>query len=288
MGPHPGNSPAATASVILAASSTDQTSAVGRDVTATEPRITPELVADHGLKPDEYQRILDLIGREPTHHRARHLLGDVERALLLQELEEVAAHPADHRRGGDPGAGRECRRHRHRRRAGGDLQDGEPQPPLLHRAVPRRGDRRRRHPARRLHHGCAADRGVERAPLRRSGPSTHAASGGRRGRRHWRLRQFLRRADRRRRGEFPPPLQRQLPGQRLRARHREQGRRLLFEGGGRRPSRRLSRREDRAATASAARPWPRPSSITASRRSGRPCRSATPSPRSSCWRPASS
>ena len=31
-----------------------------------EPRITPELVAEHGLKPDEYQRILDLIGREPT------------------------------------------------------------------------------------------------------------------------------------------------------------------------------------------------------------------------------
>ena len=31
-----------------------------------EPTITPELVADHGLKPDEYQRILDLIGREPT------------------------------------------------------------------------------------------------------------------------------------------------------------------------------------------------------------------------------
>ncbi|WP_183857974.1 phosphoribosylformylglycinamidine synthase subunit PurL [Prosthecomicrobium pneumaticum] len=28
--------------------------------------ITPELVASHGLKPDEYQRILDLIGRTPT------------------------------------------------------------------------------------------------------------------------------------------------------------------------------------------------------------------------------
>ena len=28
--------------------------------------ITPELVASHGLKPDEYQRILDLIGRVPT------------------------------------------------------------------------------------------------------------------------------------------------------------------------------------------------------------------------------
>ena len=31
-----------------------------------DPAITPQLVADHGLKPDEYQRILDLIGREPT------------------------------------------------------------------------------------------------------------------------------------------------------------------------------------------------------------------------------
>jgi len=28
--------------------------------------ITPQLVADHGLKPDEYQKILDLIGRVPT------------------------------------------------------------------------------------------------------------------------------------------------------------------------------------------------------------------------------
>ncbi|MBX9759107.1 MAG: phosphoribosylformylglycinamidine synthase subunit PurL [Beijerinckiaceae bacterium] len=31
-----------------------------------EPKMTPELVAEHGLKPDEYQRILALIGREPT------------------------------------------------------------------------------------------------------------------------------------------------------------------------------------------------------------------------------
>jgi len=29
-------------------------------------KITPELVAEHGLKPDEYERILKLIGREPT------------------------------------------------------------------------------------------------------------------------------------------------------------------------------------------------------------------------------
>src|SRR5438309_6375521 len=31
-----------------------------------EPRITPELVAAHGIKPDEYERILKLIGRVPS------------------------------------------------------------------------------------------------------------------------------------------------------------------------------------------------------------------------------
>src|SRR6188768_1323035 len=31
-----------------------------------EPQITPELVASHGLKPDEYERILKLIGRMPS------------------------------------------------------------------------------------------------------------------------------------------------------------------------------------------------------------------------------
>ncbi|GAB1380341.1 phosphoribosylformylglycinamidine synthase subunit PurL [Pararhodobacter aggregans] len=31
-----------------------------------EPEITADLIAAHGLKPDEYQRILEIIGREPT------------------------------------------------------------------------------------------------------------------------------------------------------------------------------------------------------------------------------
>ncbi|WP_119308044.1 phosphoribosylformylglycinamidine synthase subunit PurL [Cohaesibacter haloalkalitolerans] len=31
-----------------------------------EPQITPELIAAHGLKPEEYNHILELIGREPT------------------------------------------------------------------------------------------------------------------------------------------------------------------------------------------------------------------------------
>jgi phosphoribosylformylglycinamidine synthase II len=35
-------------------------------VIPNEPQITPELVAEHGLKPDEYERILRLIGRTPT------------------------------------------------------------------------------------------------------------------------------------------------------------------------------------------------------------------------------
>ncbi|MCJ8141908.1 phosphoribosylformylglycinamidine synthase subunit PurL [Ancylobacter sp. A5.8] len=35
-------------------------------MTSLEPKITPQLVADHGLKPDEYERILTLIGREPS------------------------------------------------------------------------------------------------------------------------------------------------------------------------------------------------------------------------------
>ena len=34
--------------------------------TPNNVKITTELVAEHGLKPDEYQRVLDLIGREPT------------------------------------------------------------------------------------------------------------------------------------------------------------------------------------------------------------------------------
>jgi phosphoribosylformylglycinamidine synthase len=33
---------------------------------SNDTKITPELVAEHGLKADEYQRLLELIGREPT------------------------------------------------------------------------------------------------------------------------------------------------------------------------------------------------------------------------------
>ncbi len=35
-------------------------------MTSNEPAITPELIAQHGLKPDEYERIIKLIGRTPS------------------------------------------------------------------------------------------------------------------------------------------------------------------------------------------------------------------------------
>src|SRR6201997_1550347 len=40
--------------------------AVATAMIPNEPKITPDLVAEHGLTPEEYQRILALIGREPT------------------------------------------------------------------------------------------------------------------------------------------------------------------------------------------------------------------------------
>ena len=139
-------------------------------------------------------------------HRARHFFGDVERALLVQIVEDPSAHAPDQGAMGDPGAGRERRRHRYRRRACRRVQDGEPQPSKLYRALSGRRDRRRRYFARCVHHGGAADRLSQRAFLRRPEASENAASRFRRGRRHRRLRQFVRCADGRRRGALPSPL----------------------------------------------------------------------------------
>ncbi|MFZ0239441.1 MAG: hypothetical protein WAL37_19105, partial [Xanthobacteraceae bacterium] len=33
---------------------------------SNEPAITPELIAEHGLKPEEYERIQKLLGRTPS------------------------------------------------------------------------------------------------------------------------------------------------------------------------------------------------------------------------------
>ena len=101
--------------------------------------------------------------------RARHLLGDVVRALQLQELARPPEDAADDGPARAAGPGRERRRRRHRRRPGRGLQDRIAQPPVVHRAVPGRGDRRRRHHPRHLHDGRAADRAAELAALRPAG-----------------------------------------------------------------------------------------------------------------------
>ena len=89
------------------------------------------------------------------------------------------------------------------------------QPPERRRAVPGRGDRRRRHPARHLHDGRAADRGPRRAPLRRPVRRPDAAPRRRRRARRRRLRQLRRRPDGRRRARVRPVV----PGQPARQRH---------------------------------------------------------------------
>ena len=245
-----------------------------------EPEITDALVAAHGLKPDEYQRILDLIGRTPTltelgifsamwNEHCSYKSSKKWLRTLPTTGPQVICGPGENAGVVDIGDG-----------AGAGLQDGEPQPPLLHRALPGGGDRGRRHPARRLHHGRAADRGDERAELRRAVASEDPRAGARRGRGDRRLRQRLRGADGRRRAALPRRLQRQLPGQRLRRRAGRGRRDLLLGGHGRRDAGGLSRGQDRARRGRRRDDGLAPSSTTPSRRSGRRCRSATPSPRS--------
>ena len=72
----------------------------------------------HGLTGDEYERIVARARTRAVDHRARHLLGDVDRALLLQELAPPSEEAADARPARAAGAGRERRRRRHRRRPG--------------------------------------------------------------------------------------------------------------------------------------------------------------------------
>ncbi len=45
--------------------------------------ITPQLLAQHSITAEEYDRILAALGRDTFAHRTRHLQRDVERALLL-------------------------------------------------------------------------------------------------------------------------------------------------------------------------------------------------------------
>ena len=126
----------------------------------------PAVLERHGLKRRRIRPHRGVSRPRAEPDRARHLLGDVVRALQLQELARPSADAADRRPAGAAGAWRERRRRRHRRRAGRGLQDRVAQPSVVHRAVPGRGDRRRRHHPRHLHDGRAADRADELAAVR--------------------------------------------------------------------------------------------------------------------------
>ena len=92
--------------------------------------------------------------------------------------------------------------------------------PSRGRAVPGRGDRRRRDPARHLRGRRAADRGARLAALRRARLRALALPARARGRRDRPLRQLDRRADDRRRAVLRGSLRAELPRQRDGARHR--------------------------------------------------------------------
>ena len=78
------------------------------------PAITPEIVAEHGLTPDEYQTVLDIMGREPNMTELgiffRHVVG----ALLLQVVAQMVENTPNRGSAGDPRSGRECGRRRYR------------------------------------------------------------------------------------------------------------------------------------------------------------------------------
>ncbi len=59
--------------------------------------ITADIVKAHQLSPDEYDKIVSLLGREPTITELGHLQRHVERALLLQELAPAPEEAPDPR-----------------------------------------------------------------------------------------------------------------------------------------------------------------------------------------------
>ena len=130
--------------------------------------ITPEIVAEHGLSPDEYKLMVGALGREPSLTELGIFSVMWSEHCSYKSSQSLAEEAPDRRPASDPGPGRERGRGRSRRRPGGGVQDGEPQPPVLYRALSGRGDRRRRHHARRVHHGRAPDRQHERAAIRRA------------------------------------------------------------------------------------------------------------------------
>ena len=171
-----------------------------------EPQITPELVASHGLKPDEYERILKLIGRVPSftelgifsamwNEHCSYKSSRIHLRGLPTKAPWVIQGPGENAGVIDIGDGQavvfKMESHNHpsyiepyqgaTTGVGGILRDV-------------------------FTMGARPDRLPQCALVRRAGTSEDAPSGVGRGGRRRRLRQFVRRADRRRAGAFPHPL----------------------------------------------------------------------------------
>jgi hypothetical protein len=249
--------------------------------------ITPELVKEHGLKPDEYQRFVDLIGREPTitelgivsamwNEHCSYKSSRLHLRTLPTKAPWVIQGPGENAGVIDIGDGLACvfkmESHNHpsfiepyqgaTTGVGGILRDV-------------------------FTMGRAPHRGAERPALRLPRPPPHPPSRLRGGGRDRGLRQLLRRADGGGPDGLPPPLQRQHPGQRHGGGPRQDGRDLLRGGHGGGEPDRLSRLQDRARR--------HPRAHDGVRRVRRPVGGEAPHrqvgdpfARSSCWRPASS
>ena len=208
--------------------------------------ITPELIAEHGLSDDEYERILAILGRAPnllelgifsvmwsehcSYKSSRHWL-----RRLPTEAPWVICGPGENAGVVDIGDGMaavfKIESHNHpsfiepyqgaATGVGGILRDV-------------------------FTMGARPVALLELAALRCARASQDPLSGRRRGRRHRRLRQLRRRADGRRRDHLPRRLQRQHPGQRDVRGPGRQGPDLLCPRRRPRQSGGLCRRQDRA------------------------------------------
>ena len=116
---------------------------------------TLELAEEFGLSRDEYELILEKVGR-PINATELGIFSVMwsEHCSYKSSRVHLAKFPTK-----APhviyGPGENAWRHRYRRRPRRHFQNGEPQPSQLHRTVSGRRNRGRRHFARRFHHGRA-------------------------------------------------------------------------------------------------------------------------------------
>ena len=189
------------------------TSPTRRSPPEASARLAPH--RELGLTDAEYELIVEKLGPRAERGRAGDVLAACGREhcaykhskKLLRRLPTEGPHvvmgPGENAGAVDVGG-----------RPGGRLQGRVAQPPERGRALPGRGHRRRRHPARRLRRRRAADRRARLAALRRARLRALALPARAGGGGHRPLRQLDRRADGRRRGLLRGPLRAELPRQR--------------------------------------------------------------------------